>query len=150
MKWKREIERAASQLMQNINRVKTPGQQLKPVAVRVVEEVKPASYYVPQMVFTSKNALNQEPEPALFCEIWVNSVCIWRKSYQNPDPEKRSWKKEDYSEEAINGLWHETLVEMSMFAIWNNYDFTTKLHEAKDRPQSVVMSNNKNENHDQK
>lgn len=142
MNWKQEVERAASQMMINLNLVKTPGQQLEPIAVRVIQEIKPADYYVPQMVFTTKAALEGKGQtPAMFCEIWVNSVCIWRKSYIHPDPDKRTWLKEDYPEEAINKVWQEIVSEMNMFAIWNNYKFTIALHESKEYTPSVVPLN---------
>lgn len=41
--------------------------------------LKPARYWLPEIAFSTKHALEQREDLAWFCEIFVNNRCIYRE-----------------------------------------------------------------------
>lgn len=87
--------------------------------------LKPASYHVPNIL----GYLNHPPysdrgeslEFAWFVEIWINDICIWRKSRMNSTGENL----QQYEEE----LCIQILEEMSFYGLYSCYIDTKKRNE---------------------
>lgn len=86
--------------------------------IELFSGIKPASYYIPNIL----GYLNHPPysnrsemvEIAWFVEIWIDNVCIWRKSRLNETGENL----QQYEDELIK----ETIREIVMYGLnssWN-------------------------------
>lgn len=86
----------------------------------VFSGVKPSGYYVPMMVFSTKEALKDKgPEMAWFVEIWMERICIFRTS-SLPYGDK---KLEDLEEEALD----KVIRDVCMYGLGSAWKFLKDL-----------------------
>jgi hypothetical protein len=93
---------------------------LGPYKITFFSGYKPAGYFVPQMVFSTKQALEENDKfhiPAWFGEIFVNGKCIFREC-RIPVSET----DKEIEEKVLNDLFTSLIA----FAVLGEYDMKLK------------------------